>query len=269
MQAHLVQLDIAWEDKAANFRTVERLLAVSPVEPGDLILLPEMFDTGFSLNTDHTADRDGATLRFLADLAQDLGAIIQGGRTVHDCHCAKAHNRMTVLGPGGDLLADYTKIHPFSYGREHERFAGGDRILTYTWARRSSTPAAALTVCPAVCYDLRFPELFRQGLLQGAELFAVGACWPEARQSHWRALSIARAIENQAFVLAVNRTGSDPSINYAGGSIAISPKGEILAELGAEESVLTLPIDPGAIHQWREKFPAWRDHRLIAAPRPA
>jgi omega-amidase len=268
MQAHLVQLDIAWEDKPANFRKVERLLAKSPVEPGDLILLPEMFDTGFSLNTDHTADREGLTLRFLAELAEDLGAIVQGGRTVHDCHCAKAHNRMTVLGPAGDLLADYTKIHPFSYGREHERFAGGDRTLTYTWApanpNHNGGRAAALTVCPAICYDLRFPELFRQGLLQGAELFALGACWPEARQSHWRALTIARAIENQAFVLAVNRTGSDPTLRYAGGSIAIGPKGDVIAELGAEEDVLTVPIDPAAVQEWREKFPAWKDSRLLS-----
>lgn len=266
MQAHLVQLDIAWEDKPANFRRVEQLLDSAPVEPGDLILLPEMFDTGFSLNTDHTADREGITLRFLAELAQDLGAIVQGGRTVHDCHCAKAHNRMSAFGPGGDLLADYSKIHPFSYGKEHEHFTGGDTVMTYTWASAAAKGRpAALTVCPAICYDLRFPELFRRGMLSGAELFALGACWPEARQSHWRALLIARAIENQAFVLAVNRTGSDPALKYAGGSIALGPKGEILGELGSEEAVLTVPVDPSALHEWRAKFPAWKDVRLIAS----
>ena len=265
MQAHLVQFNIAWEDKPANFRRVEELLDAAPVEPGDLILLPEMFDTGFSLNTKHTADREGETLRFLIDLAEDLGAIVQGGRTVHDCHCAKAHNRMSVLGPGGDLLADYSKIHPFSYGKEHEHFTGGDTVMTYTWAAAAakSRPAAALTVCPAICYDLRFPELFRRGLLVGAELFALGACWPEVRQSHWRALLIARAIENQAFVLAVNRTGSDPTLKYAGGSIAIGPKGDVLGELGAEEHVLTIAVEPSAVHDWRARFPAWKDQRLL------
>jgi omega-amidase len=264
MRAHLVQFDIAWEDRAANFLKVERLLSQAPVEPGDLVLLPEMFDTGFSLNTGQTADREGQTLRFLSDLAEDLGVIVQGGRTVHDCHCAKAHNRMSVLGPGGDLLADYSKIHPFSYGKEHEHFAGGDTVMTYTWAGEKGGAGVALTVCPAICYDLRFPELFRRGMQMGAEVFAIGACWPDARQAHWRALLVARAIENQAFVLAVNRTGSDPTLKYAGGSIAVGPKGEVVGELGPEERVLSVPVDPAAVHEWRARFPAWKDARLLA-----
>jgi predicted amidohydrolase len=119
-------------------------------------------------------------------------------------------------------------------------------------------------VCPAICYDLRFPELFRLGLLKGAEVYALGANWPDARQAHWRALLIARAIENQAFVLGVNRTGRDPHLNYAGGSIAVGPQGEVLGELAAEEAVLSVEIAPREVHAWREKFPAWKDGKLLA-----
>jgi len=259
MRAHLVQLDIAWEDKPANHSKVERLLDRADVAPGDLILLPEMFDTGFSLNTEKTADKDGSTLAFLQRLADDLGCIVQGGRTIHDCHCAKASNVMTIFAPGGRILAEYRKIHPFSYGREPERFEGGKQVLTYRW----ETGNEPLTVCPAICYDLRFPELFRLGLLQGAELIAIGACWPAARAAHWRALLLARAIENQSYVLGVNRTGEEPTLKYSGGSIALGPKGELLGELGPEEGVLSITIDPRQVTDWRAAFPAWKDARLL------
>lgn len=262
VHAHLVQLDIAWEDAAANFRRVRDLLGAAPVRPGDLVLLPEMFDTGFSLNVEATADA-GGTLSFLAGLARELGAYVQGGRTVAAAG-GRATNRATAVAPDGSVVCDYRKIHPFSLGREPERFDGGDEVTTYDWAG-SSAPDRGLKVCPAVCYDLRFPELFRLGLLKGAEAYTVGANWPESRRAHWRALLVARAIENQAFVLGVNRTGRDPNLAYAGGSIAVGPRGSVLGELGPEEGVLSVEIDPREVHAWRGKFPAWRDARLLSA----
>ena len=256
MRAHLVQLDIAWEDPERNYERVADLLDGAPVEPGDLVVLPEMFDTGFSFNIERTAD-SGRTIAFLVELARDLKATVQGARTVMACHCARATNRATVIGPDGALLAEYSKIHPFSYGHEPERFDGGADVVTYRWE--------GLVVCPAVCYDLRFPELFRRGLLRGAQAFAVGANWPEARHAHWRALLVARAIENQAFVLGVNRAGNDPNAAYAGGSIALAPRGEVLGELGPEPGVLSVEVDPGALRSWRETFPAWKDVKLLRA----
>ncbi len=259
MRAHLVQLDIAWERPDDNHRRVEKLLDGADIHPGDLVLLPEMFDTGFSLHTDLTADKGGKTLSFLARLAEDLGCYVQGGRTVRDCACAaKAQNRMSVLGPAGSLACEYSKVHPFSFGREPERFEGGGRVETWEW--RAGEERAV--VCPAICYDLRFPELFRIGAVRGAEVFAIGACWPAARQHHWRSLAIARAIENQAFVLAVNRTGDDPHLHYAGGSIAVDAKGEALGEMGEEEGVLGVDLDLAGLREWRERFPALRDIRL-------
>jgi omega-amidase len=272
MRAHLVQFDIAWQDKQANYDKVERLIGRADPDEGDLVILPEMFDTGFSMDTAATADMNGETLKYLMQLADDLGVWVQGGRTVRACtkmDC-KAQNRAVVARPGGRLVLEYAKIHPFTFGREPEHFEGGREVVTYVWGEAApdastphSTPHAALTICPAICYDLRFPELFRIGLSKGAQAYAIGANWPEPRQAHWRALLIARAIENQAFVFGVNRTGADPSLAYIGGSIAIGPRGDILGELGPEEAVLSVDVDPNEVRRWREKFPVWKDARLL------
>lgn len=270
MRAHLVQLDIAWEDPQANFEAVDRMIEPVGVLRDELIVLPELFDTGFSLATERTADKQGRTLAYLCDLARRHGAIVQGGRTIlaevapDRDDSAMALNVATVAGPDGSVVCEYAKVHPFSFGRESERFAGGPGATTYNWQAGTSS----LRVCPAICYDLRFPELFRQGVMLGAELIVLGANWPETRQDHWRSLLIARAIENQAFVLGVNRTGSDPHLAYAGGSIAIDPRGTILGEIGSEERVLTVDLDPQVVIDWRATFPALRDIRLMPGPQP-
>ncbi len=262
MQAHLVQLDIAWENKAANRARVEQLLTTAPIQEGDLVVLPEMFDTGFSFDFERTADTDHATADFLSALARKLRITLQGSCTaIGPDH--RGRNRALIFGPDGTPLTHYDKIHPFSIGRESERFSGGREIVTYDWHSGTQTIRAA----PAVCYDLRFPELFRAALSRGAELFAIGANWPIARIAHWRALLIARAIENQAYVLGVNRTGRDLSLEYPGASLIVGPQGEILAEADARECVLSAPIDPVTPRRWRDKFPAWKDridHELWA-----
>lgn len=275
MRAHLVQLDIVWEDPQANYARTSELVRSVGVARGDLVVLPEMFDTGFSFDLPKTNDADGRTLRYLCELSKELGATVQGARTVIGPD-GRGRNRATVTGPSGEVLVEYDKIHPFSYGRESEFFSGGERIETYTWMRGSagSVPGRGegdtpdngedvTKVCPAICYDLRFPELFRLGLLAGAEVFAVGANWPVARSGHRRTLTIARAIENQAYVLGVNRAGSDPFLEYRGGSLAVGPMGDVVGELGEGEGVLSVEIDLAGLRAWRGKFPAWKDHRLI------
>jgi predicted amidohydrolase len=257
MRAHLIQFDIRWEDPPANYKTVERLVSGAKPENGDLVLLPEMFDTGFSLNTEVSADA-GETLSFLEKLARRFGVHVQGGRTVRTDDSALATNRAPIVAPQGRLVDEYAKIHPFTFGREPERFAPGTRVVTYPWGVGDQT----IQVCPVICYDLRFPELFREGLAMGAQLFAIGANWPVARQAHWRALIIARAIENQAYVIGVNRTGNDPHLSYVGGSIGVDPRGNVIGELGDAEGVLSLHIEPEAVVSWRREFPAWRDSRL-------
>ncbi|MCC6321964.1 MAG: carbon-nitrogen family hydrolase [Phycisphaerales bacterium] len=264
MRAHLVQFDIQWESKPANRRRVEQLLADTQINAGDLIVLPEMFDTGFSFNTAATADQDGGTLEFLLGLAARTGATVHGSRTTIGAD-GRGRNMATVTasrGAGTGLLCEYAKIHPFSLGRpsESEHFAPGEEVLTYPWGDAR--------VCPAICYDLRFPELFRRGLLAGAEVFAIGSNWPSTREFHRRTLSIARAIENQAFVLSVNRCGRDLSLEYPGGTLAISPRGEVLGQLEAQEAVLSVAIDLADLRRWRGVFPAWKDHRLLGSSPP-
>ncbi len=260
MRAHLVQVDIVWESKPANRQKVDELLAGCGIVSGDLVVLPEMFDTGFSFNLDVTADRDDETLRYLERLAQRTGATVHGSRTVVG-EDGRGRNMVTVTGRsgGGDglLVCEYAKVHPFSLGvpSEAERFTAGGEVVVYPWGETK--------VCPAICYDLRFPELFRRGMLLGAEVFAIGSNWPRTREFHRRTLSIARAIENQAFMLSVNRTGRDPSLEYSGGTLAISPRGDVLGELGAEEGVLSVEIDLNDLRRWRSVFRAWKDHRLL------
>jgi len=261
MHAHLVQFDIAWEDRAANHGRVREMLGAAPLERGDLIVLPELFDVGFSLDLDAAIDARGQTLEYLTELARDTGCTVHGGRAVADPdEPGKARNEAVVVSPDhDDPVCVYHKIHPFSYGREPESYNGGAALTHYDWVSGD----ASLRVCPAVCYDLRFPELFRAGARAGAEAFVLGANWPDPRQAHWRALAIARAIENQAWVIAVNRCGDDPHLSYAGGSIVVDPKGQVAGELGTEEAVLSTGIDPDLVRSWRETFPCLADIRIF------
>lgn len=266
MKVHLVQMDIAWEDKAANYRTVERLVSGTDVRAGDLVVLPEMFDTGFSFNVLRTADSDGETAKFLSELATRRSAFVHGSRTLADSS-GRGRNLSTILNASGQVIAEYEKIHPFTLGspgeRESDYFAGGARVTTYEW----TGPEGSLRVCPTICFDLRFPELFRRGLLAGAEMFVVPANWPVSRAAHFRALLCARAIENQAYVVGVNRVGRDPKLQYQGASVVIDPMGSAVAELTDREEVLSVPIESARVSEWRARFPAWCNHRLLVQPR--
>lgn len=265
-QVHVVQLDIAWENPAANHARVAEMLQRAPINPGDLIVLPEMFATGFSLRTRKTIDHDGATLAFLKHISERYRVLVQGGRTIAATHPGTDQRARNVTSAvvyrdegGPALWGEYAKIHPFQ--REAEVIEPGSDVVVYQWRTSSRRE---VSVCPAICFDLRFPELFREGLAKGAEVFALGACWPSVRRSHWRALVLARAIENQAFFIACNRVGDDPGppeaegLHYAGGSIVVSPRGEVLGELGNVEAVLSVPINIDDLDEWRKTFTAWK-----------
>ncbi|MCK4873484.1 MAG: hypothetical protein KAS72_12220 [Phycisphaerales bacterium] len=258
MRIYAVQLDIVWEDKRANHELVRSMLAQADPEPDSLVVLPEMFDTGFSLDVERTDDgRNGLSERFCSELARKLGVYVQGARTTIEPD-GWARNWAVTFTPQGKPITRYAKLHPFGFGQEAERFVGGDELTAYRWQSGDQS----LVVSPLICYDLRFPEAFRLATLDlGAELFTIGANWPAERKSHWRSLLIARAIENQAYVVGVNRCGSDPRLSYAGGSLIVDPQGEILAEAGAEPIVLTADVDSQAVGAWRSAFGALRDIR--------
>jgi predicted amidohydrolase len=160
-------------------------------------------------------------------------------------------NEAVVVGPDGKQITRYQKIYPFSYAKEDLHYEAGEHIATFTWN--------SLSVTPLVCYDLRFPEVFRDAVQHGAELFVIIANWPEARIQHWITLLQARSIENQAFVVGVNRCGNDPFVSYPGQSMIISPQGNIIAALDDEEGIVQAEIDSGDLREYREQFPALKD----------
>lgn len=250
MHAVAIQHDVRWEDKPATHAIVERMLDDADPPPGSVVLLPELFDTGFSLKVDRIAD--GATLPWATAAARRRSCtIICGFADRGDDGLGR--NCASIVSPAGDELGRYEKVHPFSYGRETDAYAPGRRLVL-----RSIEGAV---VCPLICYDLRFPELWRLAALAGAEVFFIGASWPSARHAHWRDLCVARAIENQAYIVAVNRTGRDPFLEYAGGSLIVSPRGTIIVEAGDAPAVLQAELDLDDLREWRRTFPALRDVR--------
>jgi predicted amidohydrolase len=255
MNVVAVQLDIAWEDRAANHRKVRALLSKAGVEPGGLIVLPEMFDTGFSMNVERAAqDESRPSEAFLRGLARELDAAVLAG-VAGPVRGAKATNEAVAFAPDGLELVRYAKQQPYTPPGEHIKYAAGDGHRLFEWG--------GLKISPFVCYDLRFPELFRPAVREGAELIVVVASWPDVRSEHWVRLLQARAIENLAYVVGVNRCGTDPSARYDGRTAAFDPHGKCLLEADATEQVAKVEIDAGAVREWRKTFPALRDMRAF------
>ena len=260
MHLTAVQYDIAWEDKPANHAIVDAMLDDAGPPAGGLIVLPEMGDTGFSFNLDRVVDAGGDDLtgRWAAGLASRHASFVLAG-DVRLGRNGRGRNRVRLFAPNGDVDGAYEKLHPFSFGREAEFFDGGESLLVTRLG--GDRDANAPVIAPLICYDLRFPEVFRLAAHRGAEILTCGANWPDTRQHHWRSLLIARAIENQACVIGVNRIGRDPGLSYAGGSIIVGPKGDILAEAGDSAAVLRAELDLSALRSWRAAFPALSDIR--------
>ena len=256
MQTRLyaVQLDIAWEDKAANFNKVARLLEAVHPQPGSIIVLPEMFATGFSKHLSRTLDSEAReTEVFLRKLAAQHQCCVIGGLVTPGAH-GKGHNEALAIAPDGTELARYVKMQPFTGGDEHVVHEPGDRVLTFEWQ--------GFTVAPLVCYDLRFPELAREATAQGANLLIYIASWPIKRAQHWVTLLQARAIENLTWVVGVNRCGMDPDFTYPGRTLVVDPHGVITADAADREGVLETVLDLEVATQWRAQFPALKDAGL-------
>lgn len=253
MRAFAIQTDTAWENKAASFALAEE--AIEQASPGrnSLVVLPEMFATGFSMNVEAIAENpDGPTCRFLAATARRRGVYLVAG-LVAPAPDGRGRNIAVVHSPDGQLIATCAKLHPFSYAGETDFYEPGDALVT--------AAVGEFVACPLICYDLRFPEPFRIAARRGAQLFIVIANWPAPRAEHWRALLIARAIENQACVIGVNRMGSDPNHTYAGGSLIVDHQGRILAEADATTPFIAADLDLPALRSWRQTFPALSDVR--------
>ena len=257
MRCVLLQTDPVWQDLSASRARLADMLASAGDVRGAFVVVPEMAESGFTMHPERACD--GASVGFAAELAVRHGCFLQHGFVERSA--AGHRNRVAIVAPDGAVRLTYAKNHLFSPAGEPTAYEAGGAIAI--------AEVGGLRTSSFICYDLRFPELWRHAALAGAEVMALSACWPQVRQAHWRALSIARAIENQAFVLACNRTGNEPNASYGGGSLVIAPDGEVLAEAGAAPGPLFADIDPDRVRAWRAKFPALRDaHRELLGAIP-
>ncbi len=242
----LVQQPLAWQDAAANRARFDGLLAPLAGRT-DLVVLPEMFSTGFSMQAAALAETmRGPTVEWLRATATRLGAVVTGSLIVDD----DGHrNRLVWARPDGTLAA-YDKRHLFRMAREHEHYAAG--------AARVVVDLHGWRVPPLVCYDLRFPVWSRNRADYDLALYVAN--WPAARRYAWSTLLRARAIENLCYVVGVNRVGADGAgIEYAGDSVALDPLGQPLAELGAAAAVTQVTLSAEALASHRRRFPAHLD----------
>jgi predicted amidohydrolase len=219
-----------------------------------LIVLPELFSTGF-IDSDYSPDAQKTSTEdraFLSQLARNEHSYVLGS-TLGPSQSAYA-NLSLLYSPEGHEILTYQKIHPFSFGGEDKYFSPGKDLAL------ADLPGGK--ICPTICYDLRFPEFYRAGAAAGATLFTVQANWPETRHEHWDILVKARAIENQAFVIAVNCVGEQPPLRYLGGSVILDPRGKILAELNPDqEGILEAELEWSAVTRWRRAFSAFQDRK--------
>lgn len=220
-----------------------------------LISLTEMYATGFSMHPERVAeDQGGPNETFLLDQAREHDAWLLASVAQWDDGggVRRARNNAILAAPDGTVHR-YSKIHPFTFAREHERYAAGTDFLT--------VDVDGLRVSVFVCYDLRFADEF-WALAQDTDLYVVPANWPEPRREHWRTLLRARAIENQAYVLGTNRVGAVHEINHVGDSAIIDPLGRTLAEASVGEAVLVAEVDADVVRQVRMNFPFLADRRV-------
>jgi len=251
MQIAAIQFAIRWEDRAGSHARVQELLAQANVPKGALVVLPEMFDVGFSMNTAVTDPGEpSASDAYLRGLAREHGVAVLAGAVARTSD-GRLANEAVAFDPEGRELVRYRKRQPFTVPGEHIHYPAGSVGCAFEWG--------GVKVAPFVCYDLRFPELFRPAAKAGAELMIVVANWPDRRSEHWVRLLQARAIENQCFVLGVNRCGSDPSFKYDGRSALFDPHGNALFEADGREQVRVAEVDGAVTRKWREDLPALRD----------
>ena len=257
MRVHAIQLETSLSEQPAA--RVERAVALVRAQAGaDLVVLPELWlQGGFAFGSfAATAEAlDGPTVTALAGAARDLGAWVHGGSFVERADDGRLYNTSVLLRPDGSLAATYRKIHLFG-------FAGGETTVLTAGTDVVTTDLDGTTVALATCYDVRFPELFRAFVDRGAELFLLPAAWPTPRIAHWSLLARARAVEDQAFVVALNGCGDQGGLTLGGRSAVLDPWGVVLSEAGDDEQVITADLDLAQVAKVRADFPVLADRRV-------
>lgn len=250
----LIQMDVKKGDPSANWATVQQCTAEAAQRGAQLVVLPELWDAGAAYNqcASLASPLDGGLFAQVSALAQQHGVFIIGSQ--FEKRGSRIHNTLAVVAPHG-IIGAYRKLHLFPLMQEDQWLAPGDAPVTLElpWGRAGF----------AICYDLRFPELFRRYADSRADLVIIPSEWPHPRLMHYRTLLRARAIENQVFMIAANRVGKDPDgTRFFGHSSVIDPWGEIVVEAGESECHLTVTLDLEMVQQVREQLPALKDRRL-------
>ncbi|MDX3690368.1 carbon-nitrogen family hydrolase [Streptomyces europaeiscabiei] len=261
MRASLIQIGVD-EDESVDSRRRRVASLVRDQAGADLVVLPELWTTGAFAYESFTAEAEplqGPTYEAMAKAASDAGVWLHAGSIPERDPDGLLYNTSLVFSPSGDLAAAYRKIHRFGFDK-------GEAVLMGAGAELVTLRLPETTIGIATCYDLRFPELFRGLVDAGAEVFVLSAGWPERRRSHWTLLAQARAVENQAYVLACGTAGTHAGVPQAGHSIVVDPWGEVLAEAGPDEEILTVEFDPSKVAATREQFPALKDRLLGLEP---
>ncbi|AIJ14797.1 carbon-nitrogen family hydrolase [Streptomyces violaceoruber] len=261
MRASLIQIAVN-EDETVEARRVRAAALVREQAGADLVVLPELWTTGAFAFEEFDAAAEplrGPTYEAMAKAASDAGVWLHAGSVPERGPDGRLYNTSLVFSPAGDLTASYRKIHRFGFDK-------GEAVLMGAGREPVTVRLPDTTLGVATCYDLRFPELFRSLVDAGAEILVVPAGWPERRRAHWTLLARARAVENQAFVLACGTAGTHAGVPQAGHSIVVDPWGEVLAEAGADEEVLAVEFDPERVARTREQFPALKDRVLGLEP---
>jgi len=252
----LLQMDVQLGEPEANFAKAEQLLiqAVSAEAKPDLIMLPEMWNTGYALDRIHElADVEGVRTREkLAAFAKEHKVLLIGG-SIAEKREGGVFNTIHAFGRSGEELGVYDKIHLFRLMDEEKYLQPGDQT--------GMLALEGISAGMMICYDIRFPELFRKLALAGAKAVFVPAEWPNPRLHHWRTLLQARAIENQMYVIACNRCGQSGDTVFFGHSMVIDPWGEVIAESDDQEGILRAEIDLALVDDVRTRIPIFEDRR--------
>lgn len=250
----LIQMDIAFGKPEDNFKQVEEKIAAACKENCDIIVLPELWSTGYDLTRLLAiADKHAkSTISFLKELALKHQVHIVGGSIANNKGNG-IYNSLIVIDKSGEVIHEYDKLHLFQLMDEHLYLKSG--TSSGLFSLENSTFASM------ICYDIRFPEWIRTHTTKGAEAIFVVAEWPKPRLAHWKSLLIARAIENQCYVIACNRVGADPDNIFAGHSMVIDPWGEIVAEAGEIEEILSAAIDLEKVTEVRKTIPIFADRK--------
>ncbi|MEU0916715.1 carbon-nitrogen family hydrolase [Streptomyces cyaneofuscatus] len=261
MRASLIQIAVD-PDESVEARRERAASLVVAQRGADLVVLPELWPVGafaYTVFEQEAEPLQGPTHDVMAKAAAEAGVWLHTGSFVERAPDGTLYNTALVFSPDGQRAAVYRKIHRFGFDKgEAVMMGAGEELVTV------ALPETTLGL--ATCYDLRFPEQFRGLVDAGAETLVVSAGWPERRRAHWTLLAQARAVENQAYVLALGTAGTHADVPQAGHSIVVDPWGEVLAEAGADEEILTVEFDPAKVGATREQFPALKDRRLGLAP---